>query len=243
MRGVWSNGVTFFVVDNTNDKILTYRHARHNSPATGAPSITGSPQVGALLSVDLTNITDANGLPTDAAEFTYQWVRVDGANEIDIGGATGSTYTPSASQEGKTLKVRVSFTDLDGYGEGPLTSAATAQVAVPGVTPSASSLTIIEGGNADYTVVLDTEPTAEVTVDIGGYIGTDLSLSHTELTFTTVNWSTPQTVTVSAAEDGDAAHDTVTLTPHRRRRQRPRVPQPARRRRGGDGQRQRRPRG
>ena len=112
----------------------------------------------------------------------------------------------------------MSFTDLDGFEEGPLTSAATAQVAVPGVTPSASSLTIIEGGNADYTVVLDTEPTAGVTIEIGGHSGTDVTLSGSTLsagnalTFTTVNWSTPQTVTVSAAEDGDAAHDTVTLT-------------------------------
>ena len=174
--------------------------------------------MGALLSVDLTNITDANGLPTDAADFTYEWVRVDGANEIELGGATGSTYTPVAADTDKTLKVRVSFTDLDGFEEGPLTSATTAQVAVPGVTLSPSPLTVIEGGNADYTVVLDTEPTAGVTIEIGGHSGTDVTLSGSTLsagnalTFTTVNWSTPQTVTVSAAEDGDAAHDTVTLT-------------------------------
>ena len=32
------------------------------------------------------------------------------------------------------------------------------------------------------------------------------------LTFTPQNWNTPKTVTVTAGEDDDAAHDTVTLT-------------------------------
>ena len=54
-----------------------------NVPATGAPTVTGSPQVGAPLSVDTSGITDPNGVPTDAADFTYEWVRVDGANEIE----------------------------------------------------------------------------------------------------------------------------------------------------------------
>ena len=67
-----------------------------------------------------------------------------------------------------------------------------------------TSVTVTEGGDAEYTVRLATEPTATVTVTITGHSGTDLTLdpSSARLTFTTSNWNTVQTVTM-AAEDGD----------------------------------------
>ena len=55
-------------------------------------------------------------------------------------------------------------------------------------------------------------PTASVTVTVSGHAGSDVSLDKTSLTFTTSNWNSAQTVTVKAAEDADAADDTVTLT-------------------------------
>ena len=93
-----------------------------NTPATGTPTIGGTPQVGEELTASTSGISDANGL--DNASFGYQWIRAG----ADIGGATGSTYTPVAADEGKELKVRVSFTDDAGYDES-LTSAATDAVA------------------------------------------------------------------------------------------------------------------
>ena len=45
----------------------------------------------------------------------------------DIGGATGSTYTLTASEQGQTVQVRVTFTD-DADNEETLTSEATAEV-------------------------------------------------------------------------------------------------------------------
>ena len=81
-----------------------------------------------------------------------------------------------------------------------------------GVTVSESTLTINEGGSKSYTVVLDTQPSADVTVTVGGEAG-DVTADPTTLTFTTVNWSTAKTVTVSAAVDTDALADAaVTLT-------------------------------
>ena len=70
-----------------------------------------------------------------------------------------------------------------------------------------------EGGSGSYTVVLDTEPTAEVTVLVATPSASELSLDETSLTFAPATWSMPQTVTVRAAEDADAmADDPVTLT-------------------------------
>ena len=63
-----------------------------------------------------------NGL--DRVQFRFQWVTNDGSADADITGATGSSYTLVAADEGKTVKVRVSFTDRGGYAES-LTSAAT----------------------------------------------------------------------------------------------------------------------
>ena len=94
-----------------------------NTAATGTPTISGTPEVGEELTASTSGISDADGL--DNASFAYQWIRTG----ADIGGATGSTYTAVAADEGKTLKVRVSFTDDAGNAES-LTSAATDAVAL-----------------------------------------------------------------------------------------------------------------
>ena len=92
-----------------------------NSPAGGAPAITGTAQVGETLLADPSGIADADGL--DDATFTYQWI----AGGLDIDGATGSSYTLTEADQGLSIQVRVSFTDNAGNAE-TLTSAATAAV-------------------------------------------------------------------------------------------------------------------
>ena len=99
-----------------------------NSPATGAPAISGAVQVGETLSVDTSGIADADGLSGTA--FIYQWVSNDGDAETDMQGATGATYTVTSNDDGKSIKVRVSFTD-DASNAESLTSAATAVVMPP----------------------------------------------------------------------------------------------------------------
>ena len=76
--------------------------------ATGQPKIRGSIQVGATLSIDTSDIEDTDGLTTST--FSYQWIRIDtDSTETNI--STESTYTLTADDEGKTIKVKVSFTD------------------------------------------------------------------------------------------------------------------------------------
>ena len=97
-----------------------------NGLAAGAPSITGTPRAGETLTVDPSGITDPEG--TDAAEFTYQWIRIDGDSEADIPNATRATYRPTDEDAGKKIKVKVSFTDNEGFPEGPFTSEPTATI-------------------------------------------------------------------------------------------------------------------
>ncbi len=80
-----------------------------------------------------------------------------------------------------------------------------------GVTVTPTALTVAEGRSAAYTVVLDTEPSGEVTVTVGGASG-EVTVDPTSLTFTTTNWDTAQTVTVRAGTDEDTTDDTATLT-------------------------------
>ena len=65
---------------------------------------------------------------------------------------------------------------------------------------------------ATYTVVLTSEPTGTVDGDAFAQFSgdTDVTVSGA-LTFTPGDWSTPQTVTVGAGQDGDAVDDTAVI--------------------------------
>ena len=115
-----------------------------NNPATGEPAITGTAQAGQELTAVTTGIMDADGLPSS---FTYQWLRVDAdgmSNPADITDATAATYSLTAADAGKRIKVKVSFTDeLSGEEErtsaaypssGTVTAASTTAPALTSVT-------------------------------------------------------------------------------------------------------------
>ena len=87
----------------------------------------------------------------------------------------------------------------------------------PNVTVSATTLQVLEGMEEMYSVVLTSQPTGDVTVTMDTDLSeTDLSAtpSPTELTFTTLNWDQPQTVTVRAAADADAVDDPAVTLEH-----------------------------
>ena len=112
--------------------------AKPNSPATGAPSISGTAQVGKTLTASTSDIADADGM--SGAVFSYQWL----ANGADVAGATSDTYTPVADDVGKAIKVKVSFRDDRNYQES-LTSAATAAVTAAADDSSIWSATLMVG--------------------------------------------------------------------------------------------------
>ena len=116
--------------------------ARPNTPATGAPAMIGTAQAGKTLTADTSAIADEDGL--DDAIFAYQWVTNDGNADADIDGQTGSTYQVTNDDVGKTIKVKVSFTDDRDNGES-LTSGATAAVAA--TVPSAPLSLIVTKGD------------------------------------------------------------------------------------------------
>ena len=84
------------------------------------------------------------------------------------------------------------------------------------VSPSAVSVTEASGSarTATYAVVLDKQPTGDVTVDVESGDTAAVTVSPASLTFTTTNWDTAQTVTATGVDNDvdDGLQRTVTLT-------------------------------
>ena len=97
------------------------------------------------------------------------------------------------------------------------------------------------GGTTTFAVVLDSQPTADVTIPMSSSNTNEGTVMAASLVFTTVNWAAPQTVTVRGVNDNVAdGNQIVSNPPRRRHRRRLRRYQPAGRRRD---QRRRRHRG
>ena len=164
---------------------------------TGQVTVTITGHSGTDLTLDETSLTF-----TTTNWSTAQTVRVTAGQDDDTADDEVTlTHTASGGGYGSVaedLPVTVDDDDEPGL--------------VPGLVLSKSSLGPAEGASESYTVALATQPTGQVTVTITGHSGTDLTLGETSLTFTTTNWSTAQTVTVTAGQDDDTADDEETLT-------------------------------
>ena len=208
-----------FTDDAANEESLTSDAtavvaARPNSPATGGPAITGTAQVGETLTADTSGIADDDGL--SGATFSYQWVSNDGTADRDIAGAMDPSYTLSANDEGKTIKVRVSFTDRGGYAES-LTSDATAVVAARPNSPATGGPAITGTAQVGETLTADTSGIA----DDDGLSGATFSYQWvsndgtadrdiadaTDSTYTLVAYDEGKTIRVRVSFTDDAANE------------------------------------
>ncbi len=130
------------VAGDTSSTTVALVDAAANSAPTGLPVISGTPRVGETLTASKDGIEDADGL--EGVEFAWQWLSddgsaEDGSSETEIAGATEASYTLTAAEAGKTVRVRVTFTD-EGETEETLTSEATAAVNTP-----ATGVPVIDG--------------------------------------------------------------------------------------------------
>ena len=72
------------------------------------------------------------------------------------------------------------------------------------ITPTQGLETTESGDTAEFTVVLNTEPTGDVTVPVTSSDPTEGTSEPTMLVFTPENWNAPQTVIVTGVEDAPA---------------------------------------
>lgn len=138
-------------------------------PATGAPIILDptptngqvSPVEGQTLTVDVSQIADANGI---ASAFTYQWQYLNGATWTNVPNATAATFIPTdpnalqiqlgdISEIGRQLRVAVSFTDGLGGTETVFSTPTLAVTARAGVTTNGTGgNNTLNGGTGDDTL-------------------------------------------------------------------------------------------
>ena len=173
---------------------------------TAAVTVTVSPGSGVTL-LDTDAATSGN--QTSLSFTTANW-------------NTPQTLTLSAEQDADAVDDTVTLSHTASGGDyGSVTASLSVTVSddeTPALVLTPSSLTLAEGGSGSYTMALASEPTAAVTVTVspgaGVTLDTDAATSGNQnsLSFTTANWNTPQTLTLSAEQDADAVDDTVTLS-------------------------------
>src|SRR5439155_1605444 len=82
------------------------------------------------------------------------------------------------------------------------------------ISPASGLVTSETGGTASFDVVLTAQPTANVVISIASSNTAEGTVSTSSLTFTSANWNTPQTVTVTGVDDlvddGDVGYTIVT---------------------------------
>src|SRR6185436_10367058 len=136
-----------------------------------------------------------------------QTVTITGVDDAIADGAvaysivTGTTSSSDPTFNGLTVAdVSVSNTDNDAAGVT--------------VTPISGLVTTEAGGAATFTVVLTSQPTADVTIPLSSSDLTEGTVAPASVTFTSANWNIAQTVTVTGADDafvdGTVAYTIVT---------------------------------
>ena len=172
--------------------------------ATGTYTAVLSSQPLAAVTVTVASADDpAVGVSPGALTFTTtDW-------------SSAQTVTLSAKQDDDAWDETVSISHT---GAGSATARVTARVDDDdsrALTVSPTSAALAEGASTQYTVKLATEPAANVTVAVGVPDGYFLALGRSpgSLVFTTANWSSAQTVTVTGKQDDDGDNESVAL-PH-----------------------------
>ena len=178
--------------------------------------VSGNPWVGETLTLTRTaNDPDGNG--TEDGTWFWGWQKRTlggGWSKVLIGAPpagrfTGKQYVVRADDLGMQLRGQIYYTDGIGLSRTVFTSPV-GPVILPGLEISGDTSSPYTGDTGRYTVKLVTQPTGEVTVGIASD-NENVKIKPTSLTFTTSNWSNPQTVTVSA-KNTDGAPDSATLT-------------------------------
>lgn len=158
-----------------------------------------------------------------AASVSVTVARTAGDSDISVTGGSSLTFTPGnyatpqyvtlaaaadSDANNDTATIRVSSSGLSNVDVAVFADDNSQEIVL-----SASSLTINEAANGTVTVTLLSQPSSPVAVTVARTAGSsDITATPGTLNFSSANWNTPQTVTISAASDGDTTNDTATIS-------------------------------
>ena len=187
--GLWNNSLTGSIPVEIENLISLRSLQLHSNSLTGAIPA----EIGNLISLERLLLNDNTALTGELPAG----LRLLPINYLDI---RETCITTPADSDFQAWLAGITFYDTD-------------RVCAAGVTVTPTALSVPEGSNAKYTVVLDAQPSADVTISLSFASGSDedITVDKTSLTFTTDNWNEAQEVTVSAAEDNDATDGVATI--------------------------------
>ncbi len=113
----------------------------------------------------------------------------DAIDDDDIAYTINSTVSSNDAKYNNLSIDAVEVTNIDNDGPGFT------------ITPLNGLTTTEAGGTATFTVVLNMQPTDDVTIDLSSSDTTEGTVSPSSLTFTPANWNIPQTVTITGVDD------------------------------------------
>ena len=141
--------------------------------------------------------------------FRTRWVGI-------VGQGRARELTVEGLENGTAYRLQVRAVNKVGAGDAAETTATPGE---PGVRPSVSviphELEVEEGDSATYSIVLESEPHANVTVRMTTDLSdTDVTAEPSEMVFTPADWNEPREVLVRAAADEDVEDDLGILLTH-----------------------------
>src|SRR5207244_3646325 len=162
----------------------------------------------------LTSSNTAEGTVAPAS-LTFTNVNWNTAQTVTVTGVNDQVYDGNVAYTIVTAPATSTDPNYNGFNASDVTVTNTDNdTAGITVNPTAGLTTTEAGGTATFTVVLNTQPTADVTIGLSSNDTTEGTVSPASVTFTSADWNTPQTVTVTgvndALDDGDIAYSIVT---------------------------------
>ena len=172
-----------------------------DTATVGQPVPTVTPPTGAVAGSTLSYSTTSAGICT-------------------VNSSTGALTLVAAGDCVITVTASATTNYNEASADFTITVSSTVSPPAAGVTVTPATLSVPEDGSTmdTYTLVLDTAPTADVTIAVASDTVTAVTVSSASLTFTPANWNTAQTVTVTGVNDdvdnpSDERTATVTHVP------------------------------
>jgi hypothetical protein len=165
--------------------------------ATFQLTLSSQPTANVSVAVSSSDTTEGTVAPATVTFTTANWnvaqtVTVTGVDDLVADGTIAyavqmSATSTDAGYQGRTGTVSVSNQDNDAAG---------ITVGVPSGTSTSEA-----GTSVTFTLVLTSQPTADVTVPLSSLDTSEGTVSPASVTFTAANWNVAQTVTVTGADD------------------------------------------
>ncbi len=208
----WSAAEVFCATfDGVEQGATTFAGATAITQNTATPSFGGNVTVvnGGYIFFAIDCNSGITG-QTPPAGYTEHWDRLDGGNQYWTGGGSmavlaDGNQNPSWSLAGTTAVMATVV--------GSIRPAAGSPAGIT-VNPTTGLTTTEAGGQATFTIVLDSVPTANVTIGLSSSDTTEGTVSPGSVVFTAGDWNIPQTVTITGVDDalvdGNIAYSVVT---------------------------------